>query len=193
MCGRYPIKTSLQRIIEATPLRSCLLLSFHLILLLAASGCATVTVATAGTIAGIAATSISTGAEVYKWGKLDAVEMDTFEDSVAAVRLAARDLQLKIVKDLKPDAKQDRWSFLLSDDLKDTISIDLDRRTQRLTAMRINVGLFGSEPTARLVLARIRTHLPSLAAPGRSAAPTTRSTCRSRDCTTRPWLPTENR
>src|SRR6185369_10332635 len=46
--------------------RSYLLLSLCLMLVSVSSGCATVSVATAGTIAGIAASSISTGAEVYR-------------------------------------------------------------------------------------------------------------------------------
>src|SRR6476660_8463514 len=44
-----------------TPTRSSLLLSTCLITLLASSGCTTLTVATAGTLAGIAASSISPG------------------------------------------------------------------------------------------------------------------------------------
>ena len=154
--------------------RSYLLLSLCLMLVSVSSGCATVSVATAGTIAGIAASSISTGAEVYRLGKLDAVEMDTFEDATAAVRLAASDLELKIVEDEKKKGK-DEWSFELSDDVKNTLSVRVQQRTDRLAAIRVDVGIFGSEPTAHLVLARIRTHLPSLAQ-GLRSIPATRST-----------------
>ena len=126
--------------------RSYLLLSLCLILVSVSSGCATVSVATAGTIAGIAASSISTGAEVYRLGKLDAVEMDTFEDATAAVRLAASDLELKIVEEKKKKGKDD-WSFELSDDVKNTLSVRVQQRTDRLAAIRVDVGIFGSEPT----------------------------------------------
>src|SRR5205085_1586208 len=87
-----------------------------LIPLLALSGCAAFTVATAGTLVGIAASSISTGADIYQLGKLDAVEMDTFDDCIAAVRLAASDLGMKIVEDGRNEREPDRRSFELTDD-----------------------------------------------------------------------------
>jgi hypothetical protein len=146
-----------------------------LIVLLVSGGCAAASVATVGSIAGIAASSISTGAEIYNLGKLDAVEMDRFEDCDTAVRLAVSDLQLSIIKDAFDPRKSGRRSFRLSDDLKETIDIRVQRRTERLTAIRIDVGLFGSEPTARLVLARIRAHLPSHTLRRRDPAATTRS------------------
>jgi hypothetical protein len=38
--------------------------------------------------------------------------------------------------------------------------VDVQARTARLVRLRVDVGWFGSQQTARLLLARLRAHLP---------------------------------
>ncbi|HSV14349.1 MAG TPA: hypothetical protein VLI90_08825, partial [Tepidisphaeraceae bacterium] len=46
-------------------------------------GCAAIPIATVGTVAGLAASTVDTGADLYKMGKLDAADLATFDDVVA--------------------------------------------------------------------------------------------------------------
>jgi len=130
------------------------------LLLLVSGGCAEAGIATAGAMVGLAAGSINTGADVYGMGKLDATDMVAFEEQVAAVRAAAEDLELTLEKD--EVYEPGRWRCTLADDRETRVRIYLDRRTSRLCRTRVDVGVFGSKPTARLILLRIRTHAKTI-------------------------------
>jgi hypothetical protein len=130
-------------------------------LALSGSGCATLTLATLGTIAGTAGSAISTGKEVYGLGKLDAAEMARLDQMVAAANLAAADLGLQFKPN--PKARQKDPTFVelpFADDKGARVKVTLERRAERLVRIRVDVGFFGSEVTARLFLARLRSHLP---------------------------------
>jgi hypothetical protein len=129
------------------------------LLLIAEGGCVTASLATLGTVLGFAGTAASTGAEVYNLGKLDFSVMATNDDCRRAVVAAAADLQLHVTRDEK--ASKDTWEFDLEDDVKGRIGVRIQRRAARLCQCRVDVGWFGSEPTAKLVMERIRRHLPS--------------------------------
>src|SRR5262245_11550122 len=51
-------------------------------------GCTTAAVATAGTMVGLAASAVSTGADVYRMGKLDSADQARYDDWLDAVRAA---------------------------------------------------------------------------------------------------------
>ena len=125
-----------------------------------AGGCATASIATASTLAGIAATGISTGADVYRMGKLDSADLGTFEQWTSATRAAAGDLGLKIERD--ETYGEGKWRCYLADDHQTHSRVYIERRTPKLCRIRVDVGVLGSEPTARLLLARIRQHVPNL-------------------------------
>jgi len=127
-------------------------------MLFAMTGCAAATLATAGSVAGIAATAVSTGADVYHLGKLDSAEMIRLPELIDAVHQTAIDMELTIISE-KQEAPGKQY-MVLRDDRGTEIGITLDRRAERLCFCRINVGLFGSEPIARLLLFRIRQHEP---------------------------------
>jgi hypothetical protein len=128
-----------------------------LAVLLASPGCATLTLGTIATAIGVAGSAVSTGNAVFSQGKLDSAEMSTTQNWLAAVRLAAGELHLTLKEE--PHATPNTPHYLtLSDDHGSTISIRVERRTETLLRSRISVGLFGSEPTARLLLSRIRHH-----------------------------------
>lgn len=127
---------------------------------LSAGGClATLPLETIGTLAGITASAVSTGGDVYKLGKLDTAEMCRLVDATEAVRNAADDLSLHLRRDTVRD--DGVAEFFLVDDHDQQIDVHVNPRTESLMLLRIDVGLFGSEVTARLILARIRAHLPT--------------------------------
>jgi len=56
--------------------------------------------------------------------------------------------------------RKGQWRCSMKDDRDSKVRIDIDRRSRTLCRLKIDVGLMGSEPTARLVLARMRMNLP---------------------------------
>lgn len=134
------------------------------------TGCATLTLATLGSILGTAGSAASAGADVYNLGKLDAAEMARLDQTVLAVHEAADDLTLRFNPDPKAHQKDPAIIELpFIDDKKDKVSVRLERRAERLVWIRIDVGWFGSEVTAHLLLTRIRAHLPLPNPPNRRA------------------------
>ena len=127
----------------------------------AAGGCAAIPLAMIGTALGVAGSAASVGGSVYSQGKLDSAEMATPERWSAAVRAAAADLNLSVfeVPPADPDGVR---TFTLADDHKAKIGVRVEPRTRTLLLNRIDVGLFGSEPTARLLLERVRRHAGTL-------------------------------
>jgi hypothetical protein len=132
-----------------------------ILLALIASGCAEATIAGVGAFAGLAATGVSTGADVYRMGKLDAVDMVALDDQISAVHEAAAELKLRVESEELYDAG--RWRATIADDRDSRFRIYLERRTANMCRTRIDVGMFGSESTARLFMARVRseTSVPS--------------------------------
>ena len=127
--------------------------------------CALIPLATVGAVVNIAGTAASAGPAVWKAGKLDSAFM---ADSVAvemAVRSAAAELCLRTLHDSNKTKRGDIWDFQFVDDQKSNIEVVLERRTPMLCRCRVDVGFFGSEPTARLVMSRIELHLPKPAEP----------------------------
>ncbi len=122
--------------------------------LFGAGGCAEATLATAGAFVGMAAAGISTGADVYRMGKLDSVDLCEFDDLKPAVYTAAKQLNLTVVSETMMGYEQ--CKIKLIDDRGTTMRVSIQSNTKRLCATRIDVGIFGSEPTARLLLARVR-------------------------------------
>lgn len=134
-----------------------------------AGGCAAVPVAALGSVLGVTASAVSTGGDIYRLGKLDAVEVATFDEAVEAAYLAAAELRLanKGAEPRKGEAVQ--VSF--ADDKGAGMKVRVEPRTPRLVRVRVDVGWFGSEMTARLFLSRLRVYLPRLTAPAPAVDP----------------------
>ena len=125
----------------------------------AGGGCAAIPLATLGTIGGVTASAVSTGHDVYKSGKLDSAEMGTYGEILAAALAAGTDLDLRLLQNrLRNDGYAE---IIVTDERGAQATIKLDRRTARLTVIRIDVGPFGSEVAARLILERLRANLPT--------------------------------
>jgi hypothetical protein len=138
--------------------RSRLVVGLFSSLALGAGGCAAVPVAAVGTLAGAGASAVSTGNDIVRLGKVETAEMASFDETVSAARQAGADLALRA----KPDEQRDHGVLRLhfADDPGDGIKVDVQARTARLVRLRVDVGWFGSQQTARLLLARLRAHLP---------------------------------
>ena len=117
-------------------------------------GCATATVAAAGTAMGLAASAISTGGDIYRLGKLDAADEARYDRWIVACRAAAARLHYRVEKDL--DKGKGHWICIMRDDRQTRVIVTVERRTETVCLTRVDVGLLGSEPTARLILASIR-------------------------------------
>jgi hypothetical protein len=137
--------------------RMLILLTF---ILFGSTGCAALPLATLGTVLGFAGTAATAGPEVYNLGKLDFSAWATFEECRSAVDEATADLQLHIEHSDFVGKRRDEIVFKLADDQKKRINVHIDRRTGKLCQCRVDVGIFGSEPTAKLIMERIRSHLP---------------------------------
>jgi hypothetical protein len=141
------------------------LLALLCMLMLGSGGCAAIPLATLGTVAGISTSAVSTGREIFTLGKLDTAEMADYPDAVAATRLAAADLWLK---PKGPEKLKDGSADLTFVDEKGaTVEVEVQRRTEMLVRIRVSVGLFGSEVTARLFLTRLELHLTPVKPPRR--------------------------
>lgn len=125
-------------------------------------GCGILSLATLGTVASAAAPAVSAGQELYSMGKLDTAEMQRANDVALAARKAALDLGLR----RRPNPNERGVRDLSLQELEfvdqkgNSFKVTIDRRAERLVLLRIDVGLFGSQPAARLFLTRIRAHLP---------------------------------
>jgi hypothetical protein len=132
------------------------------LLILTAAGCGAITVAGAASVATIAGTAVDTGNTVFSMGKLSSTELATREQCRQAVRKTAEEMQLRVTTDKLRDDREVR--FALVDDRQSVIDIFLDPRTPAYTEVTIDVGLFGSQTTATLLLNHIRKHVVDIRA-----------------------------
>jgi len=130
---------------------------------LLAGGCITATLATVGTLFGLAGTAASTGADVYYLGKLDFAVMAGQDQTREAVRRAADDLSLHLLSDQLTDPCQYEWTLKFDDDHRSAIGVTVGQRSDTLSVVRVDVGAFGNQTVAKLFAYRIRQHLPRTA------------------------------
>jgi hypothetical protein len=128
--------------------------------LLACGGCQLIPLATLGAVFDIAGTAVPIGTGVYSAGHLDTAFRADAGDCRRAVRQAAADLQLQIMHYRRISGDRQRWEFEIQDDLKSKMEITVERRSPMLCWCRVDVGLFGSESTAKLLAQLIQSHLP---------------------------------
>ena len=94
-------------------------------------------------------------------GKLDTAEMATFDQAVLATQQAANDLGLHFKPyPASPGKNASLMALPFVDEKGSAVKVLIERRAERLVLIRIDVGLFGSEVVAHLILTRLRAHLP---------------------------------
>ena len=106
---------------------------------------------------GVAASGVRTGAAVYNMGKLDAAVAADGATMADAVDKMCDELGLSITE---KDADQDRprWDYVIHDERRNAMIIRVDQRAAKMTRVQVEVGLFGPEVVARLLLKRILVH-----------------------------------
>ena len=103
---------------------------------------------------GAAASAVSSGSAVYKHGKLDASWLGPFDQVVTAGEVAVGDMGMHL-RQTHGDAEEGVWKIVAADDHNEKVVIHITRQTPVLTEFQINVGWFGHESTARLLLKRM--------------------------------------
>ncbi len=129
-----------------------------LLLLLGCSGCTLISLSTLGSLASLGDSSVSQGRDTYFFGKLKAAELASFDQARAAAKSAASDLGLRVKYPETLTKTRSEMAFV--DDDGTQVGIRIDRRAGHLVRLRVDVGLFGSEPVERLFLKRMRVYMP---------------------------------
>jgi hypothetical protein len=131
------------------------------LLALSLHGCGPVSLAALGTALGVGAAAVSTGASVYSLGKLNSAEPASADQVRHAMEAAAADLDLRSQPGGGFDESGITYTGYWADAFGAPVEVTIQQRSSRLTRLRIDVGVFGNEPTAKLILARVRDHLPA--------------------------------
>jgi hypothetical protein len=123
------------------------------ILLASTYGCSACVVGSAVTVGAGAAEA---GVTRFELGKVTRFEIARYEDVIEASRLAAEDLSL----DLKEEKiETNRASFRYRDDKNQKIDLLIERRTETITYIIVDVGIFGPKGLGLLVLNQILVEL----------------------------------
>ena len=134
--------------------KNAVMLAALCILLASTYGCTACIVGSAGP-AGASATEA--GVTRSEMGRVTRFEIAQYEDVIEASRLAAENLSL----DLKEEKiEENRASFRYLDDKDQKIDLLIERRTDTLTYIRVDVGIFGPQGLALLTLNQILDELP---------------------------------
>jgi hypothetical protein len=130
--------------------KNALRLAVLCILLAGTYGCTTACLlGSAGTVGAGAAEG---GVTHFDMGKVTRFEIARYEDVIEASRLAAEDLSL----DLKEHKiEKNRASFRYLDDKDQKIDLLIERRTDTITYIRVDVGIFGPKGLGLLTLNHI--------------------------------------
>ena len=105
-------------------------------------------------VLGAAASAASAGSAVYSRGKLHASWMAPFDLVVAAGESSFSELGM-LITDSSGNAREGQWTIKAITGTDDEVEIRVQRETRDMTEFVIDVGWFGQEPTARLVLKRM--------------------------------------
>lgn len=121
-------------------------------------GCAAIPLSAIGSIASLGNSSVTVGRDSYFFGKLTTAEMCTYDAARAAVRAAAADLGLR---PKWPEDEKNGTSEMAFLDVKDEqVGVRIERLSDTMVRIRIDIGLLGPEVDGRLFLMRVRAHLP---------------------------------
>jgi hypothetical protein len=133
--------------------KSALRLTVLCILLASTYGCTACIIGSAGTV-GAGATEA--GVTRFELGKVTRFELARYEDVIEASRLAAEDLSL----DLKEHKiEKNRASFRYVDDKEQKIDLLIERRTDTIIYIKVDVGIFGPKGLGLLTLNQILSAL----------------------------------
>ena len=89
-------------------------------------------------------------------GKVKSFEIAAYDEVIKASRHAAEVLSLDLEEEL---IQEDRASFRYRDETSQRVDLIIEPRTDTVTAIKIDVGIFGSSGMALLMLQQIRNEL----------------------------------
>ena len=124
------------------------------ILLASSYGCTTACLV--GSAATVGAGAAEAGVTRFEMGRVTRFEIAQYEDVIVASRLAAENLSL----DLKEEKiEENRASFRYLDDKDQRIDLLIERRTDTVTYIKVDVGIFGPQGLGLLTLNQILSEL----------------------------------
>jgi hypothetical protein len=121
-------------------------------------GCAAIPLSAIGSVASLGNSSVSSGRDSYFFGKLTTAEMCSYAAARAAVKSAAADLSLRPRWPEQDKNGTSESAFL--DEKDEQVGVRIERLTNSLVRIRVDIGLLGPETDGRLFLMRVRAHLP---------------------------------
>lgn len=134
--------------------KNALMLAVLCILLANTYGCTTACLV--GSAATVGAGAAEAGVTRFEMGRVTRFEIAQYEDVIEASRLAAKNLSL----DLKEEKiEENRALFKYLDDKDQKIDLLIERRTDTLIYIRVDVGIFGPQGLALLTLNQILLEL----------------------------------
>ena len=135
--------------------KNALVLAVLCILLASTCGCTTACIM--GSAATVGAGAAEAGVTRFEMGKVTRFEIARYEDVIEASRLAAENLSL----DLKEEKIEgNRASFRYLDEKDQKIDLLIERRTDTITYIKVDVGIFGPQGLGLLTLNQILNELP---------------------------------
>jgi hypothetical protein len=149
-CGSYLIMRIRMKVSTS---KKALMLTVLCIQLASTYGCTACLVGSAATVGAGAAEA---GVTRFEMGRVTRFEIAQYEDVIEASRLAAENLSL----DLKEEKiEENRALFNYLDDKNQKIDLLIERRTDTITYIRVDVGIFGPQGLALLTLNQILNEL----------------------------------
>ena len=134
--------------------KNTLMLAVLCILLASSYGCTTACLV--GSAATVGAGATEAGVTRFEMGRVTRFEIAQYEDVIVASRLAAENLSL----DLKEEKiEENRASFRYLDDKDQRVDLLIERRTDTITYIRVDVGIFGPQGLGLLMLNQILNEL----------------------------------
>jgi hypothetical protein len=137
-----------------TASKSALLLAVLFILFASTNGCSTACIV--GSAATVGAGAAEAGVTRIEMGKVTRFEIAQYEDVVEASRLAAENLALDLKKE---KIEEDQASLNYFDDKNQRIDLLIERRTDTITFIQVDVGIFGPQGLGLLMLNQILDEL----------------------------------
>lgn len=135
--------------ITITAPRNALMLAVLCILWASTYGCTACMVSSAATVGAGAADA---GVTHFDMGRVKRFEIARYEDVIEASRRATEDLSLDLKKE---KLEENRASFSYLDDKDQRIDLLIERRTETITYIKVDVGIFGPQGLGLLVLNQI--------------------------------------
>ena len=123
------------------------------ILWASAYGCTACMVSSAASVGGGAADA---GVTHFHMGKVARFEVARYEDVIEASRRATEHLSLDLKKE---KLEEDQGSFTYLDDKNQKIDLLIERRTETITYIEVDVGILGPKGLGLLVLNQILIEL----------------------------------